>query len=648
MQEITIELVLSFLNLIISSATLLLAFSLVVYILTHNLWSSVARTFATLMVFVSVVYSSDIILMNHQLSQDVTIAWLKFQWIGIALVPAAYLHFSDALLRTTNASSHRRRLVALVSYVIGILFVLMALFTDLIVAPRINYRDWAPQLVAGQLFWLFALYFFLTSAWGFANTLWARSRALTPTSRRRMSYLVASFAAPGLAVYPYLIFASLPTLLPSSLLLGLLLLGNIGVTAMITLMAYSVAYQGSLAPDRVVKRSFLAYLLQGPSLGLFVLLIILVVPRVEIVLGVPRETILIFAIVGGIIFYQLLLRFLRPLIDFLAYRDDRDELEILRSIDDRLLTSSDLQQLLENILTAVCDLQRVHNGAVVSVREGNGSQSVTLHTEVACGDKEKNNNFLAGLNVKALLELASTLEAQSDELLTWIEQETYRLLPLGADDKQSILGFLVVEPSGEAQPLTERERTLMRQYIHQAEIGLQDRRLQQNIFILLQQLMPQMEALQEWRSMPPFPDAATSPETEALDAPTSPIHDENFKKWVKDALAHYWGGPRLTESPLLNLNIVRAKLAEHDNNPPRALRAVLTEALDVLKPAGQRQMTTQEWLLFNILDLKYIQRRRVRDVAMRLAMSESDLYRKQRAALDELTKALSKMEKEIG
>ncbi|MGH2541394.1 MAG: hypothetical protein ACRDIB_01270, partial [Ardenticatenaceae bacterium] len=117
---------------------------------------------------------------------------------------------------------------------------------------------------------------------------------------------------------------------------------------------------------------------------------------------------------------------------------------------------------------------------------------------------------------------------------------------------------------------------------------------------------------------------------------------------VKEALGHYWGGPRLTESPLLAMRVVRRKLQEHDNNPARALRAVLSDALDALRPAGEREMTTPEWLLYNILDLKYIQGRRARDVARSLAMSESDLYRKQRAAIEELARAIGKMEEEIG
>jgi len=59
-----------------------------------------------------------------------------------------------------------------------------------------------------------------------------------------------------------------------------------------------------------------------------------------------------------------------------------------------------------------------------------------------------------------------------------------------------------------------------------------------------------------------------------------------------------------------------------------------------------RRMTTAEWLLYNILELKFIQGLRVRDIAHRLAMSESDLYRKQRVAIKEVAQALAEMEQE--
>jgi len=63
------------------------------------------------------------------------------------------------------------------------------------------------------------------------------------------------------------------------------------------------------------------------------------------------------------------------------------------------------------------------------------------------------------------------------------------------------------------------------------------------------------------------------------------------------------------------------------------------------KPDGQRSLTTGEWILYNILDLKFVQGRRVRDVARRLAMSESDLYRKQRVAIENVARSIASMER---
>ena len=74
------------------------------------------------------------------------------------------------------------------------------------------------------------------------------------------------------------------------------------------------------------------------------------------------------------------------------------------------------------------------------------------------------------------------------------------------------------------------------------------------------------------------------------------------------------------------------------------MRSILGQAIERLRPPGQRQMTTSEWLLYNILDLKFVQGKRVRDVAYQLAMSESDLYRKQRVAVAEVARILAEME----
>jgi hypothetical protein len=73
---------------------------------------------------------------------------------------------------------------------------------------------------------------------------------------------------------------------------------------------------------------------------------------------------------------------------------------------------------------------------------------------------------------------------------------------------------------------------------------------------------------------------------------------------------------------------------------------VLNEAIERLKPDGTRSLTATEWLLYNILDMKIVQGQRVRDVARKLVMSESDLYRKQRAAFEEVARIVLEMERE--
>ena len=119
--------------------------------------------------------------------------------------------------------------------------------------------------------------------------------------------------------------------------------------------------------------------------------------------------------------------------------------------------------------------------------------------------------------------------------------------------------------------------------------------------------------------------------------------EADLANWVKDALTHYWGGPKLTNSPLMRLQVVQELAREHDDNPSNALRALLRKAVDQVRPEGERRFTT-EWILYNILEMKFIEGRKVREVAERLAMSEADLYRKQRIAVEAVAKAILNME----
>jgi hypothetical protein len=331
---------------------------------------------------------------------------------------------------------------------------------------------------------------------------------------------------------------------------------------------------------------------------------------------------------------QLAINVVRPAIDRLVFRKDRKEIEWIQELDRRLLTTTDLQQALENILTALCEVLRVRNGFVANVAARSGPR-----LEAQCGSQAAVEVALTGVNVSALLNISQNGDNHAP---IFVPQGDFWYTLLRTKSRDMILGLLGVEARTTQPDLTEEEREIAAALIAQAELALEDRYLQQDVFVALKGIIPEIERVQRLRGMVRY---AGSPGLETLDF-ESPVNAPDFPQMVRDALAHYWGGPQLSDSPLTKLRVVQEALNEHDGNASRALRAVLSQAIDNLRPDGERRMTTAEWLLYNILELKFIQGMRVRDVAHRLAMSESDVYRKQRVAIKEVAQALAEMEQE--
>jgi hypothetical protein len=193
----------------------------------------------------------------------------------------------------------------------------------------------------------------------------------------------------------------------------------------------------------------------------------------------------------------------------------------------------------------------------------------------------------------------------------------------------------VGKPGG-VQPV---QRQALAVLIRRASQALRDRRLQQRIFRSLEDLRPQVDMFQRLRAVGRYDS-----KTNLLEATLPPEAD--IANWVRDALTHYWGGPRLTQNPLIRLQVVQDASRQRDNNPSNALRSILRQALDTVRPEGERRFTG-EWILYNILEMKFIEGRKVREVASRLAMSEADLYRKQRVAIEEVARAILEMERQV-
>jgi hypothetical protein len=212
------------------------------------------------------------------------------------------------------------------------------------------------------------------------------------------------------------------------------------------------------------------------------------------------------------------------------------------------------------------------------------------------------------------------------------------LIPLFGqkEEEDQLLGLLGVNRNPTLHP-DDDQRHSLELLSQRAALALEERHQQQQVFYSLQSLTPKVDLIQRLRAASRYDGAGM------LAAPENLPDYADLSRWVKDALTHYWGGPKLTQSPLMRFKIVQEALRDHDGNAANALRAILSKAIEQTRPEGERRFTG-EWILYNILEMKFLEGHKVREIAMRLAMSEADLYRKQRVAIEAVAEAIVEME----
>jgi len=623
MRPETLQAITSLLNTTLSATIAIIAGSFLLYSLSRAIRSRVMLVFSALLFFVTAVYIGDLGV-SYSDSLATAARWLRFQWLGIAFVPAVYVNLSNEILAMTGAASHGRRRV-----IVGLLYVMAVLFLALVVAGDYLVRDPlpnpAPHFQAGRFFWLFVAYFVGAVTLSMAFLVNARRRALTQTTRRRMTYLLIPYIAPGLAVFPFLLVAAPPLQSPPVFYVVLVAV-DVALAVMLTFMAYPLAFFGTWLPDRLVKAQMLQFFLRGPVVAVAALGVITAVPRAGAFLGLPGNEVMPFVTVIAIVLLQWIITWIRPVLErLLIYTGDQSDVQRIQEMEVRLLTGADFRQLLEAILAAACDFLRVRRAFIASLA-GNGPK-----VEQTIGLRD---DFSEAMTHFSPDDLDSRLTV-GGEVFEW---EGFWLIPLRVGDgNPRLVGVMgVVAPKKE---LTANAWEMLMALAGRAAEVLEDRRLQAEMFGALEGLLPKMTTSEWLRGVARTGDLAAL----TGDLTTPPT---DFTQRVKDALAHYWGGPRLTDQAFMGLAVVRRALDEHDGNPQRAMRAVLQEAIERQRPEGQRSMTTTEWIIYNILEMRFIQGRKVRDVAMRLAMSESDLYRKQRSAIEVVAKAILDMENE--
>lgn len=604
---------------ILTAGVAITAFSLLLYALVFNLRERVARSFVIVLLCVVIIYSAEAVGSTMEQIWEMEV-FMHIQWAGIILLPPAYLHFSDALLVTTGKNGrHWRIWIIRGVYVVSALFFISLPFG--LLGPLSEDILPAPHLTSTALTGIFTIFYGVTMLMAWVNLITAYRRMITPTGKRRMAYLLAGAAAPAIGAFPYLTFGS--AFFPEQPVVFWLMaiVTNALTGVLIGVMAYSVAFYGVSWPDRVIKSRLFRWLMRGPFTASIALAVVTVVRRTGAIFGLPYNAAVPILMVITILVIEYALMLSMPLWErWLFYGKDQRELILLRSLEDRLLTGRDLWQFLEAAVAALCDRFQSHEAFLIEFTESGTEMTYGVGVEDFTRDES------------SVAELAAAVDGEAESgLLNW---RGYSLLPLKVEGTL-LLGVLGFRRNITVDMDTEHYRAL-RLLGRRLSIALRDRRIEKQVFDSLQTLQPQVSMVQQMRA------TSRAEQTEGLMGEEIAPPDE-FTGWVKDALTHYWGGPRLTESPLLELQVIKERLPEHDGIAANALRSLLREAIEQVRPEGERRFTG-EWILYNILDMKFLEGKKVREIARRLSVSEADLYRKQRVAIEAVAKAVIAME----
>ena len=609
---------------ILTAGIAITAFSLLLYSLTFNLSERVARAFSAIMFCLVIVFSAESF---GATSKDPLMIdfWLRAQWIGIILLPSMYLNFSDALLATTGLPSKWRRRWAIRSTYLFSILLIAFLFSPWFLGDLVIDQPPAPHHQPTVFTQLFTVYYVVILVLAWINFGRAYDRTLTRTSKRRMLYLVISAIGPVVGSFPFLLYSSTFASERTVLFWMLATVVSVGLAICIFIMAYSVAFFGIPWPDRVVKSRLIKWTLRGPATAVITLGLMTIVKRGNIALGTAYDALVPIVMVVTILICEYAITLFFPAIEkWLVYDKDEQDFKFIQTLEERIITRSDLRQFIEMVLAAVTDRVQASGAYLLE----NGEDGLTL-VEQTSG---------SAVDIQRLEELECNLK-ETDTLSGFLHCDADVLIPLrngvnGSSEK--VLGYLGVSGIRDRLPLEPETNDALTRLATRAGIALRDRDMLEQVFDTLEKLDPQEELIQKLRAAGRFNQSGMLIDADWMER-------KEMVSWVKGALTHYWGGPKLTESPLMKLEVVKNALEEHDSNEINALRSVLKTALDQLRPDGERKFTG-EWLLYNILDMKFMEGKKVREIALKLAVSEADLYRKQKVAIEKIADMLVQME----
>ena len=619
-----IETVLKAASDVLTAGVAVITFSLLIYALTFKLHDVVTNTFSLLLLCIVVIFGADAFTTVVK-SDDLLVLIRKIHWLGFIVLPTAYFLFSDALLSLTGRPSKgKRKFSGFIFIFISLCFIFL-LFSDRLLGRLQANQPQALFLERTLLIDIFSLFFLIVLLLSWYNFIRAFRRTVTKTSRRRMVYLIVSAVGPAVGSFPFLLYGS-QFVFRSSLIFWLLsVIANAAVAVSVIAMTYAVSFYGLPWTDRVIKSRLFRWVMRGPMTASLTLGVTTLITRLGNQLNINNSAVVALAMVATIVIFEYLITLFAPIWErFLFYGTDRTELEKIRTLEDRLLTTNDLRQFLEFVLASVCDRLQVPGANLIV--NNNSAENFDVHTgsQKIIRSEEKSQIFEVFAKKDLNLPLLN------------LSGQTYIPLIEKTDDIPfALLGMIVIDHE---IPFPDPERiAALKKMSARAVLALRDRAEQEQLFASLEMLTPQVSVIQDL--------LASSRKAQGRDLNGDhevDLHD--LEKWTKDALTQIWGGPKLLQNPILQLKTIQNRIQNEKETPLNAVRELLREAIAHLKPDGERQYTN-EWLLYNLMDLKFLEGWKVKDISHRLALSEADLYRKQRMAITAISRQIIEIEK---
>lgn len=605
---------------ILTAAIAMTAFSLVLFLLQFlRRRQRLAWAFVPLLGCITVIYSADA-LETLADSSRVQMLMQKVHWTGFIFLPAVFLYFCTVLLSQTGVHHGKRgNIFGILLMAASVIFVRL-LWTDKLFTGIRNIPMVGSTMICTKTMNWFWVYFVLLLIPAFASLGIAYTRTKTRTGKRRMTYLIAGSMGILLGTFPLLLFGSGLLIAEHKTVFWLLsVFANIAIEVMIIILGYSVATLSVPWSDRQVRFHMIEWLLRGPLTASITLGVVTVINRGSGVFGFRIDGLNTFACVFMIIMLEFLVGILMPHLEqssLVGY--GTEDYTIYTQLSRQMVFKRELSDYLEGLLSELCDIYQAKGGFICVFRPDGSLGSVTR-----TGRSVRSEEEIRAIDFTPFVQgEANSLSVEEESKYLPILHENVPLAVMHLTD-------LTVE-----EMLNENSEALEDALDNIREV-LWQRRYLTNAYRALKESRAESHG-DSFRSTNALNTGELLPKSDASDT-------TELSAWVKDAMSQFWGGPRLAESPLLEFDIVRNELNGEDDTRVNALRRVLKKALEKIRPEGEREFTN-EWTLYNILDLKFIEKLKVKDIARKLSISEADFYRKQKVALSALADAIREME----